>query len=256
MSATDTQDATVLTPPTMSPVTAANFIETHRGTLPNRIDKSMMMNLAGGDRNRLLNALRFLGLTEPPGDTPSARFVRFRDAADETALAAAWADVALTAYRDAIDGLDLASATQAQIDERFRETYKITGDTIRKSVAFFLSLARLGNVPLSTYVKKTRPRGAASGPARPRAPRPPKSQRAAGSNAGGSGTTPLEKPAGSSAMVVRFKSGGSATLYVSVDLIALSTEDRNALISWIDAMKKYATENPAPAQSNEAQAAT
>jgi hypothetical protein len=238
----------------MSPVTVANFVETHGPTLPSRIDKSMMTNLAGGDRPKLLNSLKFLGLTEPPNDVPTPLFERFRDT-DEGARASAWREVALTRYADAVEGLDLASATQAQVEERFRQAYGISGDTVRKAVAFFLALARMGNVELSTYVKKTRPRGASPSGARTRTPRASRAAGKANTPGAGGGTTPNEKPVGSSAMVVRFKSGGTATLFVAADWVTISTEDRNALIGWIDSMKQYAAANPV-AENDEAQAAT
>ena len=244
MTATD-QASTERTPPNMSPVTVSNFVETHRRTLPSRIDRSLMKSIAGGDQPRILAALRFLGLTEGERDTPTALFEALRDARDdEAAVKAAWAATLRAAYEPIFTGLDLTTATQGAIDERFRDTYKIQGDTVRKAVAFFLALARNAGIPLSSYVKQTRQRGP-GGAAKVRTPRTPRGPRD-GKTAPATITppAPAETPVGTSAMVVRFKSGGTATLYVNCDWVTISTEDRKALLAWIDAMKRYVAKNP------------
>lgn len=245
------------TPPTLSAVTFWNFTETHRRTLPNRIDKSIMSNVAGGDRPKIINALRFMGMIAGPQDKPAAPFERLRDAGDDPeALQAAWKQNLREAFPAAFEKLDLSTATQGEIDEFFRTQYGITGDTIRKGTTFFLTLCRMAGISLSSYVKKPRPGGGGS---RPRAARtrPAKEKPPGG---GGGATKPEQQPAGASAMVVQFKSGGSATLYVNVDLVTISNADRKALLAWIDAMKRYAAANPAPDRPDkvdtEAQAAT
>ncbi|MDQ6941538.1 MAG: DUF5343 domain-containing protein [Candidatus Eremiobacteraeota bacterium] len=215
----------------------------------------MMMNLAGGDRPKMLAALRFMGLVSGPQDKPTRRFEELRDAADnEDLLRQVWLAILTDTFQPVFTKLDLSTATQGEIDELFRSEYKIQGDTVRKAVAFFLALCRNAGITLSSYVKKGRQ--GVPGVARPRTSRPRTGRKIQGNGGGGTGQTePIKPPSGASAITVPFKSGGSATLYVNVDLVAISNADRKALLSWIDAMKRYAAANPV-AEKDEAQAAT
>lgn len=195
-------------PPTLSPVTVWNFIETHRRTLPSRIDKSLMNTLAGGDRPKMLWALEFLGLIEPSGK-PTTLFARLQAAdSDEAEVKRAWADALEGAYPLMFKGFDLSSATQAQIDERFKEEFKIQGDTVRKAGSFFLALARNAGIPLSTYVKGTRPRGG----------RPPGTRRSTTTRHNTPKPSPAPPSDGGSSRTIDLRSGGgSITLSVSID---------------------------------------
>lgn len=154
MTPEDTQDQRSKSPPTMSPVTFANFCETHRRTLPSRIDRSLMKSNSGSDQPRILSGLQFMGLTEPSGK-PTPKFERLRDVEGDD-LKSAWATIIMEAYPSLFADFDLTRATQAQIEERFREEYGITGDSVRKAVAFFLALARSAGVELSPHAKPTR----------------------------------------------------------------------------------------------------
>ncbi len=154
------------TPPNMSGVTLYNFVDTHRKTLPNRIDRTLMKSVAGGDQARIISALQFLKLIKEDGK-PRAGFEHLRDAKTEDEVKAAWADVLREAYSDVFNALDLSSATQGQLEETFKDAYKIQGDTVRKAITFFLHLARSAGIPLSSYFKATRKRG-------PRTPGTPK----------------------------------------------------------------------------------
>lgn len=244
------------TPPTLSPVTFYNFADAHRRTLPNRIDKSIMSNVAGGDRQKIINSLRFMNMVTGPQDKPSAAFERLRDAGDDPeALQAAWAQNVREAYPVVFQKLDLSIATQGEIDEAFRTVYTISGDTIRKATTFFLTLCRQAGIPLSSYVKKPRPGGGAR-PGRPARSRPQREKTGGGAPTLTPPATDRPPPSGASMMVVQFKSGGSAALYVNVDLVAISNADRKALLSWIDAMKRYAAANPVAAPKAETEAET
>jgi hypothetical protein len=115
-----------------------------------------MGSMAGGDQPKVLKALEFLNLIESNGK-PREFFERLRDAKDEESeVKRTWADIVETAYPFMFGEFSLGTATQAQIEEKFKEEFKIQGDTIRKAVAFFLALCRNAGIPLSTYVKQTR----------------------------------------------------------------------------------------------------
>jgi len=227
-------------PPYLSGTTFFNFVEAHRRTQPTRIDRSIMTILAGCDHAKILRALRFFELIRQDG-TPTERFSSLKDLEGDE-LQTAWQDSLRKAYPYLFSDFNLEKATQGQIEERFREQ-GIKGDTVRKAVTFFITLARLAGLKLSPYFKQTRQRAPRSAkPARrPRSGRPSEVQA-------------LEAPPPSegvtsthSAKTVNFRSGGTATLTVSVDVVNLSPADRKALFAWIDAMSEY---------ENEAQAVT
>ena len=161
--------ASKVTPPYLSPVTFFNFVEAHRRTLPDRIDRSLMTNLSGTDQPRILAALRFFGLINEEGYTQTS-FQKLRDL-DEDGLKDEWVALLRSSYPYLFEGFKLDQATQGQIEERFREQ-GIKGDTVRKGVAFFVSMARTAGVELSSYIKATRLR-ATSG-AKERKPRTPR----------------------------------------------------------------------------------
>jgi hypothetical protein len=223
-------------PPNMSPVTLTNFVETHRRTLPRRMDRSMMKSVSGSDQARILGALDFLDLTRDNG-RPTHKFEALRDAGeDESGLKAVWADIVRQAYPLMFEDFDLSSATQAMIDERFRDEFSIQGDTVRKAVAFFLALARLAEIPLSTYVKATRPRGPG---------RPPGSQKRGPATAkkpkdAPPATTTVEEPAHGTTRTVALRNGaGSVSVTVSLDLWELEGEDRAFVFGLMDDLKTY-----------------
>lgn len=226
------------TPPYFSGTTFFNFVEAHRRTQPTRIDRSIMGNVAGGDQAKILRALRFFDLTRESG-TPTPTFEALKELEGEE-LQAAWSRLLRNAYPYLFSDFNLEKATQGEIEERFREQ-GIKGDTVRKAVTFFITMARLAGLKLSPYFKATRQRGTrATRPTR-RAPRPSRS--AGGSDNGGSASPSRteSEPAsqGQSAKTVTFRSGGTATLLVSVDVVNLSPADRKALFAWIDAMSEY-----------------
>ena len=154
----------------MSPVTFRNFTETHRRTLPGRIDRSLMKSNSGSDQPKILAGLQFIGLIEPSGK-PTAKFELLRDVETDEGLKESWQNLLQEAYPKLFQGFDLTKATQSQIEERFREEYKISGDTVRKAVAFFLALARNSGIALSPYLKTTRTRTNSPGSSRRRPPR-------------------------------------------------------------------------------------
>lgn len=222
------------TPPYLSGTTFLNFIDAHRRTLPTRIDRSIMSNLSGGDQVRILRALRFFGLTNAEG-VPTVDFQKLA-LLDGDDMPNAWNKLIRNAYPYLFSDFNLEKATQAHIEERFREQ-GIKGETARKAVTFFITLAKAAGLTLSPYFKSMRPRG-------PRGPRVPR-RAATRTTKAPPDPTPSEEPptappsSGTSAKKIRFRSGGTAELRVDVDVVSLSREDREALFAWIDSMTEY-----------------
>lgn len=137
-------------PPYLSATTFLNFIESHRRTLPTRIDRSIMSNLSGGDQVRILRALQYFDLIDDD-QHPTAAFHHLTEL-DEGAMSAAWAALLRQAYPFVFQGFNLEKATQGQLEERFRDQ-GIKGETVRKAVAFFIGMARNAEIALSPYFK-------------------------------------------------------------------------------------------------------
>lgn len=240
-----------VTPPYLSPVTFYNFMEAHRRTLPDRIDRSLMTNLSGTDQPRVLSALRFFGLIAEDGKTQPT-FHKLRDL-DEEALKSAWATLLRSSYPYLFEGFNLEKATQGQIEERFREQ-GIKGDTVRKGVAFFVAMARTAGIELSTYIKATRLRATAGSGGGSKGGKGGRGSGARNGSKGGSGggTAAPPKPSGkigNLAATWRLPSGVVARLYVNGDPYSLPKKDRDNLFKIADTLKTYDAVNPAPGEA-------
>jgi hypothetical protein len=246
------------TAPTMSPVTFERFIETHRRTLPGRIDRSVMPTMAGGDQTKIISALHFMGLTDPRTDVPTGLFARMKDAGeDAAALKAAWGDVLREAYPTAFTPpFNLMTATQGQLNENFTAAFGITGDSVRKATAFFISLARVAGIPLSGYFRQTRVRtvgsggnggkGGGKGAAARAATKAAAAAAAAARAARKDAQPPTDLGAiGALAATWRLPNGVIARLYVDGHLYSEPKKQRDELLKVVDRMNELDATNPA-----------
>lgn len=247
-------------PPTMSPVTFERFVETHRRTLPGRIDRTVMPSMSGGDQTKIISGLHFMKLTDPSTNVPTALFARLKDAADdESARKSAWSEVLREAYPMAFaPPFELMTATQGQLNENFTTAFGINGDSVRKATAFFISLARVAGIPLSGYFRQTRVR--AVGQRTPGTKKEPK--RGTGSKGNDAGATsetskksaadPQDGSLGLLAATWRLPNGVVARLYVNGDPFAVPKTDRDNLFKIADTLKKYDAESPASKETEPA----
>jgi len=218
------------TPPYLSPTTFLNFIDTHRRTLPTRIDRSMMPTLSGGDQVRILKSLTFFGLIGETGE-PTEAFQKLA-ALDGEDLQHAWSTLLRHSYPYLFQGFNLEKATHGQIEERFREQ-GIKGDTVRKAVAFFIGLARTAELKLSPYFKGMKKPGSSG----PRVPR--KGSRRQGVRA--EQPARLPEPDGSyAAASIEFRGGVVVELRVTGNAFSLNPTDRTELFNWIDKINAHA----------------
>lgn len=151
-------------PPYIAFSTFLSFIKGLAKTgVPSRIDKSLLRNMSGGNQSALLASLKWFDLIDVAGAHGDRLdlLVKAGDSAGEV-LRSMLPD----AYHFMSDGsIDLARATGAQIEEKFR-SYGLSGSTIIKAMAFFLSACKEAEVPLSTHIKLpkvVRPNGASKG---------------------------------------------------------------------------------------------
>jgi|GEM_PF-2372579 len=236
--------------PTLSPVTFERFVETHRRTLPGRIDRSVMPNMSGGDQTKIINALHFLKLTHQRTDVPTTLFERMRDAKDdENSLKAVWGDVLRGAYPMAfIEPFDLLKATQGQLNENFTQAFGISGDSVRKATAFFISLARTAGLPLSGYFRQTRKRSGTKAGAERKAGAARNTRRGQAQGESGSHRD-TANGYGTVAALWRLSNGGTVKLVVTGDAFSLSKDERDALFAVADMLKSYDATSTNPAFS-------
>lgn len=157
--ATETRKSEV--PPYIGFSTFMSFIKGLGATsIPSRIDKSLLRNMSGTNQSTLIAALKWFDLIDEAG-AHGERLQKLVDAGDKAGEVLK--GMLPTAYAFMADGsIDLARATGAQVEEKFR-AYGLTGETIVKAMSFFLAACKEAGIPISAHVKlpkTTRPNGA------------------------------------------------------------------------------------------------
>lgn len=232
--ATDTKP----TPPYIAFKTITTLIERMaREEPPDRIDKSYLDNFSGGYQTQVLAALHSLRFLDSEGHLSDRLKALVKGGEPERK--ALVAQITREFYADV---LRLGTnATQQQLLEAFSAmSPKVTGDTRRKAIAFFLNACQYGGVPVSRHWKTPRV--------------PPTGKRSAATGKGGQlpkGSTddqaetedqaPIPTP-NTRSLVLR--SGGRITLSLSVDLFSLRGEDRDFVFDLIDKMSAYEDASP------------
>lgn len=138
-------------PPYIAFSTFLSFIKGLAKTgIPSRIDKSLLRNMSGGNQSALLAALKWFSLIDEVGahGKPLESLVAAGDGAG-TVLR----EMLPAAYKFMADGsIQLERATGSQVEEKFK-AYGLTGSTVIKAMAFFISACKEAAIPLSAHVK-------------------------------------------------------------------------------------------------------
>jgi len=141
-------------PPYVSYRTFRNFIDELQHRMPARIDRSYWGDrLSGSTGTQLVAALRFLGLTDA-GGVPTDRLRQLISAkgSQRTELIR---EIAFDAFDFVLKGsFELQTATYAQLQEIFHDTFQLTGDVSRKCIKFFVALASDAEIPLSPFIAR------------------------------------------------------------------------------------------------------
>jgi hypothetical protein len=116
--------------------------------MPMRIDRSYLSNMAGSTQSHLLKALKELDLIDD-GNAPTEALRLLASNAESRPERIA--ELVRKHYADALALGD--NATQSMLEELFAEKYNVKGSTRGKSIAFFLSAAKYGDVPVSQHFK-------------------------------------------------------------------------------------------------------
>ena len=217
------------TPPYVSFTTLDNVLDRLGGeAMPPRIDKGYLENLAGGTVSAVLLTLRGFDLISDDGtisDTLKnmAKEIEYRHIK--------WLEILHKFYPDQM-ALAQENATALQLEESFRGM-GISGSTIRKSIVFYLALVEYTGAPNSPNF---------------RAPKQKQSIRKSRKDAAGGrgdsggdddGHSDDQGDDGQSLGKVRFPSGGTVTLSISVDLFKLTNTEREFVFGLVDQIRGF-----------------
>ncbi len=141
-------------PPYVSYRTFHNFIDRLQQQLPSRIDRSYWgETLSGSTGTQLMAALRFLNLIDVNGK-PTEHLQSLVAVRGEP-RAKVLRDITSRTYNFVLESnLDIESATYAQLQEVFHQTFQITDDVSRKCVKFFIALANDAGLSISPFITR------------------------------------------------------------------------------------------------------
>jgi hypothetical protein len=151
-------------PPYVSYRTFHNFLEGLQQRMPSRIDRSYWGDmLSGSNGTQLMAAIRFLGLID--GNGKPMDLLKLLVTAKGEQRQQLLQEIAYESFSFALrSNLDLQSATYAQLEEVFHNTFQLTDDVSRKCVKFFIALVSDAGITLSPFItKRTRSTHASSG---------------------------------------------------------------------------------------------
>ena len=132
--------------------------------LPTRIDKSLFSSQSGGVQGQIISALEFLGLISD-GGVPTSTLTELVSTDKAGRQPIFWKILRGRYTFIFTEDFDLEKTTPAQLDERFR-SQDIEGETIRKSVTFFLQACEAANISVSPHIKTRRKRSSSRRPRR------------------------------------------------------------------------------------------
>jgi len=208
--------------------TFLSALDNLREGVPKRIDRAIWRSQSGAVQAQIMVALRFFGLLDD-ADAPTMPLLEKLARADEMERKKLLKPLVEQHYQKII-AHDLTKMTPAMLSEAM-EGFGVSGDTLRKSVTFFLQIAKYLDLPLSPYIKdKTRS-----------SPRTRRTPRAAGTAAApGGAPAPTQPPAGGSTTSVTLHGGGTVTMTVTADVWTMPPDDRNFVLGLVDKIQEYA----------------
>lgn len=171
-SPSDEQTASAAAPPYTAFSSFKTAISVFKAVIvPDRIDRSVWGNkFSGSVVTQMIAAFRFLGLITNEGE-PTKRLRELVAAYGTEAWSGELRRVVEFAYSPLLKG-DLEKVSSSLFNERFRQSYKAEGDTLRKCMTFFLQAAREAGITLSPFLLAgSKPRAA---PGTRRKPKPKK----------------------------------------------------------------------------------
>lgn len=227
-------------PPYLSYTTFSNFIDKKcgEGSIPARIDKSFIDNVAGGVQPQLLAALRTVGLIDHDSNVRPLLHEAAQSPNDRQRILGEWASNFYSAQQE----LAANDATAQQLWESIEDASGFTGSTLRKSIVFYLALVEDTGLTTNAHFKPPKQSKVARKPkTRGRVASPePETVQLQESPTTGSGET----------KTVDLGAAGTVTVIVEVKWLSLSTETMIALRTALDAFDELAVAEGRPADES------
>jgi hypothetical protein len=199
-----------------------------------KIDRSVFTGMAWSVQNQLFAGMRFLGLinaNSEPTPTLEGLVTGTEDERKEKLKA-----VLQNRYSE-LFALDLQKTTPHQLSQKMAEAYNVAGDTRDRAVRFFLSAAEYSGISLSPLFKKSKT-GVAAGTRKRRSPSKAKVDTNSVGEIPPQPRSHTTESTGTS-KTISLASGGTLTLTASVNVMELSTSDRQLVFEMIDKLKAY-----------------
>jgi len=138
-------------PPYVSYKTFRGFLETLsvKG-IPSRIDSSVLPTMSGVNQKQVISALKFLGLIDENNNTNEELKLLVESEGEEKEKIIK--RIIYSSYPFLFDGDFISTATTQGVEEKFRET-GISGETISRSILFFMHFAKEANIRISEYIQ-------------------------------------------------------------------------------------------------------
>ena len=231
-----TEQPVKLNPPSLPYKTLISSLENLGQGIPPQLDRTIWKNQPGTVQSLILSAYKFLGLmTESNQPTDLLRTLVEHRMAPTPILKRIIEDK----YKPIL-AHNLSTMTITILSTRFEETFSIEGETKKKSMRFFLQACKANGFVMSKFLlDQTR---ASAGPRKRRAKRDVEE-----SDDGGEDREDEigDRPQGTQ-KVITLRSGGQLSMSLSVDLFALSMDDRTFVFKVIDDLQAYenATSKP------------
>lgn len=144
-------------PPYIAYKTFIGFVDSLRKAIPGRIDRSVMHTMSGGTQSHMTHALRTMDLVTDSGiPTESFKALIMSQGEDRKKAIQECLRVGYP-FLFAPSSIDLETATGKQMLEAF-DNCGLRGDSIRRSIAFFLAAAKEAGLKTSPYFIKIQSR--------------------------------------------------------------------------------------------------
>lgn len=225
-----------LTPPYLPYRTLLSSLDKLAEGVPPRIDRGIWKNQTGSIQSLIMGAYRFFGLIDEQSK-PTKRLhdlVAHRDKPNETVKA-----ILEEKYAEVIKH-NLATMTEALINEYFEETFGVEGDTKRKAITFFLQAAKAVGMPLSSFLQSQ---------VRVRTTGTRRRKRDDGDMVDMEEGGDDEVSQAGETKTVELRSGGNLMLSASVKFFDMDSDDRMFVFELLDKLRDYEVKAKKSAQA-------
>lgn len=198
--------------------------------LPQKLDRTVWRSQSGIVQGQIMMALRFFDLIDDSDEPTPALHELVENPNSRPKL---MGKLLLSSYK-AIVMRDLTKMSPKMLEEEMTN-YNVQGDTRRKAIAFFLRACKYADLPLHPLlVAQSR-----NSPGTPRKKRKTKESPVANGNDVSELNGNEEQPSQGTRKTVTLLSGGQLSISLSVDLFALSSNDRSFVFGLIDSLQAY-----------------